>query len=208
MIDTILLTTEYLGPISSYALMSRYHTLIEYHENYQKKSYRNRCYIATPAGVELLSVPLKSGKNSRCPISEVEISYESDWISAHLQSLSTYYGSSPYYEYYIDDITEILLQRHNHLLTLNTVLLEHLVAVLDIETHLSPTETFEKTPSLTIRDLRKHDYKGRNDVLLIEQPYQQVWFDRQPFMKDLSIVDLLFCKGPESILYLDDVADF
>lgn len=201
---TVLLTTEYFGPISSYKLMHELGTtFVEYCENYQKKSYRNRCRISSPNDVVLLTVPLTSGKNSKCPISEVTISYEEDWIAAHAQSLLACYGKSPYYEFYIDDLLTILNRKYERLLDLNKKLMDYLVDALDLDTLVVPTEAYQKAADDQVFDLRRHDYLNRPMLEIKAAPYTQVWSGRHGFRPDLSILDLLFCKGPEGILYLE-----
>lgn len=201
---TVLLTTEYFGPVSSYKLMHGAElALIEHCENYQKKSYRNRCRISSPNDIVLLTVPLASGKNSKCPIAEVTISYEVDWIEAHHQSLLACYGKSPYYEYYIDDLLEILHRNYEKLIDLNTALTAYIVKYLDIETGVAPTAEYQKSVNNQTIDLRRYDYLNRSKLDIEAVSYEQVWSDRHDFRSDLSILDLLFCKGPEGILFLD-----
>jgi hypothetical protein len=115
-----ILTTEYLPPISSLWLINYCDTIIlEYCENYQKKSTRNRCKILGVNGIDILSVPLKKGKNSRMPITDVEISYDSEWIANHLHAIKSAYGNAPYFEYYFDDLEQILKSEHRRLVNLN-----------------------------------------------------------------------------------------
>ncbi len=200
--NSVLLTTEYFGPISSYrAIEQSSAAYIEYHENYQKKSYRNRCRLLSPNGVILLSIPLSSGKNSKCPIQEVTISYQNDWIAEHFQSFLSCYGKSPYYEYYIDGIMSILHQKHTRLIDLNSALLDFMVKKIGLETPIGKTSSYLK--DIDILDLRAHTYLNRSKITPPSVSYNQVWSDRYPFEQDLSILDLLFCKGPESILYLE-----
>jgi len=199
----VVLTTEYFGPVSSYYLINNSNlTYIEYFENYQKKSYRNRCKLSSSSGVVLLSVPLKSGKSKQCPISEVEISYEKDWISEHLQAMLSCYGKSPFYEFYIDDIASILRAEYSTLLELNESLHEFLLKALGIETNVTPTSAYNKVYNEETLDLRKYHYSNRSKLHIEFKEYWQVWSDRQPFISDLSILDLLCCKGPEGIFFL------
>ena len=200
---SVLLTTEYFGPISSYQLINRAElALVEHCENYQKKSYRNRCRILSPNDVVMLSVPLESGKNSKCPIGDVKISYDDDWITEHSQSLKACYGKSPYYEYYIDDLLDILQQKHSYLVDLNEALTTYLLKCLELETPLRRTEDFQKEVHMDTIDVRRYDYLNRSKLEIEALKYNQVWSDRHSFIADLSILDLLFCKGPEGILYL------
>jgi len=200
---TVVLTTEYLGPVSSYYCMHRTGTaLIEHCENYQKKSYRNRCRIATANGPVTLSVPLQGGKSSQCPIAEVAISYDTDWPTAHLQALTAAYSNSPFFEYYVPDLEAIMRQRHQYLTSLNDDLRAFVVKALQLECTVGKTTDYRREYTAETLDLRKYHYTNRSVLDIPAKPYWQVWDDRFSFQADLSIVDLLFCKGPEGILYL------
>lgn len=200
---SLLLTTEYMGPISSYWHVARAdEAWVEAHENYQKKSYRNRCQILSPNGVQTLSVPLASGKNSKCPISEVAISYAHDWIDEHSQALLSSYGKAPYYEYYMPDIEAIWAEKKDSLLALNDHLQHYLLQRLSIDTAVTHTTSYVKDYGPEVADLRKSSYSHRAIDPNLPKPYTQVWFDRFGFQPDLSILDLLFCKGPEAGYYL------
>ena len=203
--DAVLLTTEYFGPMSSYWHIGRAaRAYVETHENYQKKSYRNRCKILSPNGTQLLSVPLTAGKNNRCPISEVGISYAHDWIDEHSQALLSSYSKAPYYEYYMPDIEAIWNKKIDRLLDLNTQLQTYVMSRLSIDTQVSPTTGYTKKDEVSagMLDLRQQSYTSRTLPTDMQLQYTQVWYDRFDFEADLSILDLLFCKGPEAGYYL------
>lgn len=201
--NTVLLNTEYFGPVSSYvAKYEADHIFIEHCENYQKKSTRNRTLLLSPNGVITLSIPLTAGKNNKCPISEVEISYDQDWIEEHCQALLSCYGKSPYYEYYIDDITNILWQKNSSLLVLNNLLTNYCKKSLGIDTGLIPTENYKKQITEEGLDLRGLSFEKRKPMMPPAKQYRQVWDDRFDFVPGLSVLDLLFNHGPESGYYL------
>lgn len=203
MASKAIITSEYFPPISTFWLLQNCNeVLIEIKENYQKKSTRNRSKILAANGVEILSVPLKSGKNNKKPIAEVEISYESQWIANHLQSIQSAYGNSPYYEHYIDGITKILQSQPTYLHELNHELLTFMLASLDIEPNIRYTTEYIKDYPLDTTDIRNLSFNDRVIDGFVLKKYHQVFVDKHPFIKDLSILDLLMCTGPEGIMYL------
>lgn len=200
---TAILTTEYMPPISSFWLMNKYdEVIIEHCENYQKKSTRNRSKILGVNGVDVLSIPLKKGKNNRMPITQVEVSYESEWISNHLHAIKSAYGNAPYFEFYFDDIERILKTQHNLLINLNTELIKFFVKSFDVDVILNHSIDFIRDYDESIVDVRKMNFNARNIKGFVAKPYNQVFEEKHEFIEDLSAIDLLMCKGPEGILWL------
>lgn len=163
---------------------------IEAHENYQKRSYRNKCNIYGANGVITLSVPLKKGKNKQMPIKDVRISYIDPWITNHLQSIKSAYGRAAYYEFYWKDIEAIISKKHDFLYDLNWDFLEYFTSKLGIE--LSETSEFQR--SYVAGDFRQK-IRPRYDFATIYYP--QVFEDSNGYMSNMSILDLLFSTGPE-----------
>lgn len=198
-----IITTEYLPPISSFWLMNRYNeVIVEHCENYQKKSTRNRSKILGVNGVDILSVPLKKGKNSGMPITEVEISYDSEWVANHLHSIKSAYGNAPYFEYYFEDIEQILKREPNRLVDLNAALVKFLNKSFDIEAKINISEDYIREYSNEAVDIRSMGLNSREIHGFVPKPYNQVFEEKHEFIEDLSALDLLMCKGPESILWL------
>ena len=51
---------SYFGPISEYSEIIKSETItFEMEDNFQKHSYRNRCYIYNSNGKQLLNIPVK-----------------------------------------------------------------------------------------------------------------------------------------------------
>ncbi|MFT6337647.1 MAG: hypothetical protein ACI86M_002961 [Saprospiraceae bacterium] len=197
-----ILTTEYLPPISSFWLMNRCEEVIlETCENYQKKSTRNRSKILSVNGVDILSVPLQKGKNSGMPITEVEISYNSEWVANHLHAIKSAYGNAPYFEYYFDDIERILKYGHTRLIDLNAALVQVLVKSFDLETNIKPSADYIREYPTGI-DVRKMGFNKREIKGFVPKSYNQVFEEKHVFVEDLSALDLLMCKGPEGALWL------
>lgn len=196
----MLLPTAYLAPISYYAAL--YHAeevVIEACEHYTKQTLRNRCTIATDQGPMTLSAFVEKGNKLKMPIREVRLSGHNDWPRLHLHALATYYGQSPFYEYYIDDLREVFLQGHDGtLFGLNEALRKHICQEIGFTPNVQYSTEW-MGPQAPLPTL-----KG-------PKPYYQVAgiTGRQPFLPDMTILDLLFNMGPESILVLDQsVVDY
>ena len=176
--------------------------IIEQHENYQKRSYRNKCHVIGSHGVERLSIPLQSGKHQQQPIKEVRISYDRPWYASHWNTIKSAYGRAPYFEYYADALKDILYAKHTFLFELNDAILNWLVNSIYLRQH-SFSNSYQKI-AVDIMDLRHLvDFKGDNvDVHFRTMQYFQVFDDRQEFEANLSVIDVLFAKGPETKSYL------
>ena len=203
MFSTAIIKTEYLPPISTFwAILNSDSLLLEIKENYQKKSTRNRATIQGVNKIEVLSVPLKRGKNSKMPIEEVQISYDDNWPGKHLHSIRSAYGNSPYFEFYFESLEALIRSEYNSLVELNTALLDFLLDSLAIDTKIEHTEAFNATYSDDDCDLRFIAYNDPNISGYKPKKYNQVFEEKHGFVPNLSILDLLMCKGPESILYI------
>lgn len=196
----LVLPIAYFAPISYYAAL--YHApevVIEACEHYVKQTLRTRCVIATDQGAQTLSMNVEKGNKLKMPIREVRLSGHNDWPRLHLHALATYYGQSPFYEYYIDDLREVFLHGHDGtLFGLNEALRQHICREIGF------------TPNVRYST----EWMGPQEhlpVLRDPKPYYQVSgiSGRQPFLPDMTILDLLFNMGPESILMLDQsVVDY
>ena len=201
--SSVILNTEYFPPISSFwAISNSDKVLLEVCENYQKKSTRNRSKILGVNGVEVLSVPLKKGKNNKLPISQVEISYQDNWQNKHLHSIKSAYGNAPYFEFYFDSIDQIIKAKHKLLLDLNQGLFNFLFQSLNLDVELTKTESYLKSSPDSVCDLRQLKFNSPQIEGYNAKKYYQVFEEKHGFIDGISILDLLMCKGPESILYI------
>ncbi|MFT4565424.1 MAG: hypothetical protein ACI9FN_000377, partial [Saprospiraceae bacterium] len=61
-----LIESQCLAPVPTYQILRhKDNAIIEVHENYQKRSFRNRFIVAGPNGIEGFTIPLMKGKNQR-----------------------------------------------------------------------------------------------------------------------------------------------
>lgn len=203
--NSYLTENQFFAPISVVSKLCDVDTLIlEACETYQKRSFRNRCLIDSAQGPLILSVPLSKGKHEQKPIKEVTINYDDDWRRQHLQSIKSSYGSSPYFEYLIDDIIKLYERKHKFLFDLNTAVWEWIIAFAEMEITLIQTEEYHREiDNLAVIDnrnkIKTNNYK---DAEFKCRNYSQVFDSDHGFIKNLSILDLLFCTGKASLTYL------
>lgn len=181
----MVLPTSFFGPVSWYEPLARATepVYIEAHENFQKQTLRTRCRIATANGVQTLTVPV-SGSGT---IKDIKISDHNNWRHLHWQALASAYGSSPFFEYYADDIAPFFEKKWDFLFDYNLEITHKMCELLDIHTEIRLTEEYQGCTRNQVNDCK---------------PYYQVFKSRHGFLPDLSILDLLFNMGPESILCL------
>ena len=188
---------------------------IEACENYQKQSYRNRCRFYAADGVQALSYPIvHEGGTHKLPISEIKIDWSTPWLQQHERAIVSAYRTSAYFEYYQDELVAILESRPERLLDLNTQLLRFFIEKTGLAVDLRMTSEFSREGTqtgpdgtfLACDDLRESIHPKRQNTILqnlkLEKPYFQVFSRKHGFQSDLSIMDLLFNEGPDSIVYL------
>ena len=187
---------------------------IEACENYQKQSYRNRCRFYGADGVQTLSFPIlhENGTHKNL-ISEVKIDYSKPWVLQHKRAIISAYGTSAYFEYYQDELFAILDSQPEKLIDLNTALLDFFLQKTGLKAEINMTSEFSTDGTVATdsgriqcEDLREIIHPKRQNNILgsleLEKPYFQVFSPKHGFKSDLSIMDLLFNEGPDSILYL------
>ena len=203
---SLLIESQYLGPLHYYARIL-YHDeiIIEKFEYYQKSSYRNRCYILSPNGPLRLSVQLRK-RNSRCLIKDLALNYDYNWQKVHWMSLCSAYRSSPYFEYYEDDLKPFYEIQYPTLFDFNQALFEQIIQSLNIEKTIRHSAQFEKKPSEEIMDFRSKilPNKKSDDPVFKVPKYVQVFEEKTGFHPNLSILDLLFAEGPNTVAILQE----
>jgi len=196
--------TQFLAPISVYKKYTKLKSVhLEAHETYQKRSIRNKCIIMGVNGPLTLTIPLEKGKHNSRSIKEIKIAYNDSWIGDMLHAIRSAYGAAPYYDYYYPEIEHILRSSQVYLWNLNKQLLNLMLKRSGIdEIEIKETESFIKEYDNSIIDLRFRKMKDYRPMKSDEEGYAQVFEDRHGFVDGLSILDALFCLGPETSLYL------
>ena len=192
----------YLPPVEYFAQLNNYNPdiVIEKYEHFPKQTYRNRANIYSPDGMLTLVVPVVKGSKVHTPVKDVKISYDFSWQRLHWMSLQGCYRRSAYFEYYEDDFAPFYEKKETFLFDYNEQLLQLILKLLKIKAELNFTGSYEAEYQhltdlrLDIHSKKSSDYAAR--------PYFQLFEERHGFMKNLSIVDLLFNQGPQSVNYL------
>lgn len=193
---TGIFTTAFAGSIGYYSSMINCnHRLLEAHENFVKQSIRNRCYIATGNGVLILTVPLV-GRYNHMPLKEARICYRQNWQRQHIKSLETAYQSSPFFEYYVDELKSLYQLKPDSLLEWNSLVHQLIEKWLKLNLSYEFTTCYEKVYA-HIFDYRGYTWEQKQAL-----PYHQVFESKQGFIPHLSIFDLLFNCGNQAVNYL------
>lgn len=199
--------TAYLAPVSYYArLYAAKEARIEQWEHYVKQTYRNRCVIASAQGPLPLTIPTESNGGEKCLMRDVRISDHGNWRHLHWNAMEAAYRQSPFYEYYADDFRPFYEKRYTFLLDFNEQLRQLVCSLIGFNPHVElSTEYLHEVPDGDT-DLRSliHPKHPCTEALpaYTPRPYYQVFKERHGFLPDLSIIDLLFNMGPESLLVL------
>ena len=201
MAGKILVSTAYLPPVEYFSLISQADEIvIEREENYLKQSYRNRCYILSTHGKQLLSVPVFLGSQHKTPLKEIRIDYSKRWQQIHLGALTASYNSSPYFQFYFENIEKIISRRFVFLIDLNMELMESVLQMLKMEIEVTYSTNFE--PASEADNDYRYKISPKEVSQFFVKEYMQVFNNPNHFVQGLSIVDLIFNMGPEATNYL------
>ena len=199
---TILLHPTYFPSIATFVAIAKADKVVmEVHDNYQKQTYRNRCYVYAANGKLQLSIPVIFSQKNRQKYSEVKIANNYNWQNNHIKSLESAYRTSPFYEFYIDELQPLFKETFATILDFNLKCFEVICECLQLEVAISKTEIFEKEPKNT------KDYRGlvnaKKENTIPLNPYTQVFYSKHGYINNLSILDLLFNEGTNAINYLE-----
>lgn len=196
---TYLLPSTYLGPISYYQYLAQNTTAkIEKHEYYVKQSCRSRCYIYGANGVLKLVIPIQSTGNQTA-MKDVLIANDANWQVIHWRSICSAYRSSPFFEFYEDDIAPFYNKPYEKLMDFNHNIQEKILELLNLKICIDYTNEYQNEPN-DIMDLRTGFKKLQQTQEGFSVPtYIQVFDVNNGFIPNLSIIDLLFNLGPESL---------
>ena len=196
----ILIHPSYFPSISHFVAMAQSDLVtFEMDDNFQKQTNRNRMYIYSPNGIQLLNIPVKHSKTAHQKTKDIQLETAFDWQKQHFKSLEAAYRSSPFFEYFEDDIVPIFEKKHKFLMDLNLQTMEIVSKCLRFEfDYNETTEYFHTVDNKT--DLR-HLINGKKDTSIFEL-YTQVFEEKNGFLNNLSILDLLFNEGRHALEYL------
>lgn len=197
-----LLHPTYFPSISHFVAMSQSDGIIfEIEDNFQKQTNRNRTYIYSPNGIQLLNIPVKHSKANHQSTKDIQVDADFDWQKQHYKSLETAYRSSPFFEFFDDDIRPFYEKKHKFLLDLNFETLEIISKCMRVKfDYVTTNEYVQEVDSNLILDCRSLT-DGKKDPSSFEK-YIQVFDDKHGFINNLSVLDLLFNEGKFALDYM------
>jgi hypothetical protein len=198
----ILIHPTYFPSISHFAaIVQAAKVTFEMEDNFQKQTNRNRTYIYSPNGIQLLNIPIKHSKTAHQKTKDIQIENDFDWQKQHFKSLEAAYRSSPFFEYFEDDLLPIFEKKHNFLMDLNLEVFDLITKCLRMKIeYTKTTEYFHEINSNEITDFR-FLANGKKDSSQFES-YTQVFDDKFGFINNLSVLDLVFNEGKFALDYL------
>lgn len=209
---SIYLSSAYLAPVQYYAkLLACDKAYIEQHDHYVKQTYRNRCTIAAPDGELALSIPTVKPSTAKCPMRDIRISDHGNWRHLHWNAIESAYNHTPFFEYYRDDFRPFYERKYEFLMDFNEELQQLVCSLIDMAPRVERTDAYHTLFGEGEEDWRERIHPKRDfrtdDPHFRAVPYYQVFEQRLGFLPNLSIVDLLFNMGPESLLVLKKCCD-
>lgn len=198
--NNILIHPSYFPSISHFVAMAQCDLVtFEMDDNFQKQTNRNRMYIYSPNGIQLLNIPIKHSKTVHQKTKDVRLETAFDWQKQHFKSLDAAYRSSPFFEYFEDDILPIFQKKHTFLMDLNLETMSVVSKCLGLEFDYNETTEYfhEVTDKTDFRNL----VNGKKDHSQFD-PFTQVFGEKHGYLNNLSILDLLFNEGRYALDYL------
>ena len=194
-----IMVPPYFGPISYWKQIINSNILWDVHQNYVKQSYRNRTFIHSANGLHKLTIPVKHSK-IKFSMLNAEIDNKIAWQKNHWRSIQTAYSSSPFFEFYKDSLEQVYNKKYTYLVKFNFDMIKLVFEWLDIEIKLKLSKEYKVVYDNSL-DLRKKIENQKHSISK-NKIYNQVFFEKNGFLNDLSIIDLIFNEGPNSLSYL------
>ncbi len=194
-----ILSTAYWAPVQYFTKLVLYDEIfIEKHEIYQRQSYRNRMMIYGVNKIQSLQVPVVKGSFKKIPVRDIKIAYDTAWQKNHLKTIESAYRSTPFYEFYIDDILPFYTKKYNFLIDYNSDILTVCFDLLGIDANINFTEKYDFPAKCD--DFRNliHPKKQVDDKNFLPVEYIQGFEQRHGFIPNLSILDLIFNTGSDA----------
>ena len=199
---TITIHPTYFPNIAHFTgIVKAKNVVFEAADNYVKQTYRNRCYIYGANGKLALHIPVVFSQKNRKLYQDVKIFNGEKWQLQHWKSLESAYRTSPFFEFYQDELKPLFFEEATYLFEFNLKCFAVICECLQLDISSSKTDAFNKNTKngMDLRDLVNVKYETPKHFT----PYTQVFDKKHGFLPNLSILDLLFNEGPNSLNYLE-----
>jgi len=197
----VVLSSHYFPCVAYFKLILKHKSVVlDLGEHFIKQSYRNRCVIYTSNGSLALSIPVI--RKNKTAVKDVFLDTTTDWKKAHWRAISSAYNSSPFFEFYEQDLKNVFFETHKTLVELNMALLNHICNEIGVNPTIQTSNVFVELSNLKV-DCRNLLNAKRAFTEAINYPrYIQIFEEKHGYISNLSILDLLFHEGPETLNYL------
>ena len=203
----VLLSTAYWPNLHFFYYLINAETVqIEHYENYQKQSFRNRTQILTANGILDLSIPVIK-KAPKELSKDIQISYAENWQQKHWRAIVSAYSNSPYFEYFETEISKFYLKKYDLLPDYELQQIQCILKILKLKKEISSSDSYQKSiiDFIDLREIIHPKISFQNDPEVankLQISYYQTFADKFNFLPNLSILDLIFNTGLESLRYL------
>ncbi len=200
---SLLIESHFLPSLEYFcALLPFDEIILERWEFFPKQTYRNRCYLNTAGGVKMLTVPLTQ-RHGKILSKDIKMEAGKAWRNSHWKTIQSAYQKAPYFDFYADDLKEILFKEHEYLQDLNHDLLSFCLRQIGLKKKISASMAYEEQPTENVIDLRSVIIdKKPFGLRSFYQPYPYYQVFGNEFAPSLSFIDLLFSEGPHSLAIL------
>jgi len=204
----IYLSSAYLAPVQYYTkFLTGDRIFIEQNDHYLKQTYRNRCTVVSANGPIPLSIPVEHSSSNKIKTKDIRIADHGNWQHMHWNAIVSAYNSTPFFEFYQDDFYPFYHRKINFLFDFNAELQSLVLKLLNIDSDIRLSDEYKTEFFSGESDMREsiHPKKGwGEDVDFYPAPYYQVFEQKLGFIENMSIIDLLFNMGNESLIVLDN----
>ena len=196
---TLIADIQYFSPVIFYINLNAYtNCILDQYEVFRKMSFRNRCTVSGANGTITLSIPLVEGRSQQRIMKEVRISNTENWQARHWKTITACYNRSPWFEFYRHELEQLYLAKTDFLVDWNMSCLNWISSKMSLQTRFSLSEYLQVYDPAQYIDFRSRLMPATINQLYSSQPrYAQVFEERLGFIPNLSILDRLFCQGPD-----------
>lgn len=199
----VLLHPSYFPSIAHFVYISQAKEIVfEKWDNYQKQTFRNRLYIYGANGKQMLNIPIKHTGTGRQLYKDVRLENDFPWQKEHWKTIQTAYRTSPFFEYYEDELVNLFTKKHSFLMDFNMKTIETVLECLQLDIELGFTEKFSQEHD-DVTD-KRNLIVAKSPLALPLENYTQVFGSKHGFIENLSILDLLFNEGSNALTYLEN----
>lgn len=193
--NKVLLDCEYFACIDWYAVFLQSQEVdMELYEFFERKTYRNRCEIAGPNGKITLSVPLEHGRNQRAIMKDIKVCNNEKWQLLHWKTLCACYRRAPFFEYYEYELEAFFNKNFIYLIDVLQESHHLIMHLLKASKEYTYTIKYEKNIEPSTADFRSQ-FSPQKPPQYYTGRYMQIFEERNTFLPNLSILDMLFACG-------------